>query len=553
MYRLLGTSLVMAATAAISLAQGPGPGPVTFYVPPENPITVSKTRLGKALFWDEQLSSTRTTACGTCHIPAAGGSDPRTADPAFFSTNPGPDGAFGTPDDIQGSPGVPRSGADGKYISDPIYGLNVQVTGRKSPPAINAGSTLRLFWDGRAEGAFSDAVTGEILIPFGAALEIQALGPPGADAEMAHEARDWSQILVRLTNSEPLALAAEVPTDLETWIAGRSYPQLFNEVFGDDELTSGRVAMAIATYERTLLGDQTPDDEYRNGNTAALTPLEIQGRNLFYGVNGCAFCHTGLFYTDEQFHYLGVRPQNEDLGRFNINGNVNELGGMRTPGLRNVAQRAPYFANGSAQTLEDVIAFYNRGGDFDAPNKHPLMVPLNLSQQEQDALVAYLRNGLTDQRVVQELPPFDRVTLFSEDPSLAAESYGAPTSGSGGLEPRMVCYEPPALGNPNFTVAVDNALGGARAVLMIANADRPGGVPFRGTTSYLQMSGSRRRIVPVGLLQGSGAGGGYGSVTLALPEGVAYDGLELYAQWFMRDPGAAGGVSASEAMRFTLY
>jgi len=553
MHRLLGTSLVMAAMATISLAQGPGPGPVTIPVPPENPITVSKVRLGKALFWDEQLSSTRTTACGTCHIPAAGGSDPRTADPAFFSTNPGPDGVFGTADDVQGSPGVPRSSADGKYVSDSIYDLDVQVTGRKTPPSLNAASTLRLFWDGRAEGPFNDAVTGELLISFGAALENQALGPPAADAEMAHEGRDWTDILVRLQGVQPLALAAEVPTDLETWIAGRNYPQLFDEVFGDDELTSGRVAMAIATYERTLISDQTPDDEYRNGNTAALTLLEEQGRNLFYGFIGCAFCHTGIWYSDDQFHYLGVRPSGEDPGRFAINGNVNDISAVRTPGLRNIALRGPYFSNGSADTLEDVIAFYNRGGDFDAPNKHPLMQPLGLSQQDQDALVAYLRNGLTDPRVVLEQAPFDRVLLYSEEPALAPQTYGAATTGSGGFDPRLVCYEPPALGNPNFTVAIDDALGGARAVLMIATGDRPGGVPFRGTTSYLQMSGARRRIVPVGLLQGAGAGGGYGSVTLALPEGVAYDGLELYAQWFMRDPGAAGGVSASEAMRFTLY
>ncbi len=62
------------------LGQGGPPGPPALEAPaapPENPVTESKVLLGQALFWDEHLSSTRSVACGTCHIPAAGGSDPR--------------------------------------------------------------------------------------------------------------------------------------------------------------------------------------------------------------------------------------------------------------------------------------------------------------------------------------------------------------------------------------------------------------------------------------------------------------------------------------------
>ena len=66
-------------------------------VPAGNAITPEKALLGKALFWDEQLSSTRTVACGTCHVPSAGGTDPRAAG----AVHPGADGVFGTPDDVQ--------------------------------------------------------------------------------------------------------------------------------------------------------------------------------------------------------------------------------------------------------------------------------------------------------------------------------------------------------------------------------------------------------------------------------------------------------------------
>lgn len=568
MKKTLGTSVLLFVCAAGALAQGgpppppppppppippPGPGPVTVPVPPQNPITVEKAALGKVLFWDEQLSSTGTTACGTCHISSAGGGDPRVLDPAFFSTNPGNDGAFGTPDDVQASPGVPRSAADGHYVFDTAYGLGVQVTPRKAPSSINAGATPRLFWDGRAEGPFADAVTGTVLIPVGGALENQVLGPPLSEAEMGHEGRDWTEVLAKLAVSTPLDHASDIPLALEQWIAGRSYPELFEEVFGDDALTSGRVAMAIATYERTLLSDQTPDDDFRNGTPTALTPLEAQGRQLFYGPIGCGNCHSGVYFSDNLFHYIGVRPQGEDLGRFNETGNPADRGTMRTPGLRNVGLRGPYFHNGSATALEDVVAFYNRGGDFNGPNKHPLIRPLGLTPQQQSALVAYLRNGLTDDRVAQELPPFDRVTLFSEDAALAGTTYGVGTPGSGGATPRMVCYEPPAIGNPNFTLAVDEALGGARAVLMVTNRDVPGGVPFRGATSFVASSSGRSRLVSAGQLEGIGFGQGYGSLNLSLPASTAYAGVELFAQWFVLDPGAAGGVAASEAVRFTLY
>lgn len=564
MNRLLGTSLLLIFGAATAIAQGPpppppppipppGPGPVPVPTPPQNPISVDKAALGKVLFWDEQLSSTGTTACGTCHIPAAGGADPRAIDPLFGSIHPGLDGLIGTPDDVHASPGVPRSAADGHYVFDANFGLGLQVTSRKAPSAINAAASPRLFWDGRAEGPFADAVTGALLIPLGGALENQALAPPISDGEMAHENRDWSEVLQRLAASTPLDLASDVPVALEQWIAGRSYGDLFAAAFGDSTLTSGRVAMAIATYERTLVSDQTPDDSFRNGTPSALTPLEAQGRQLFYGPIGCGNCHSGVYFSDNLFHYIGVRPQGEDLGRFGVTGQMVDRGAMRTPGLRNVGLRAPYFHNGSAQTLEEVVAFYNRGGDFNAPNKHPLIRPLGLTLQQQSAIVAYLRNGLTDGRVEQELPPFDRVTLFSEDPLLAATTYGTATLGSGSIAPRMICYEPPSIGNPNFTLAVDRALGGARAMLMVANRNAPGGLPFGGALSYVSTDSGRQRLFQAGRLDGLGNGQGFGSLSLSLPTASAFEGVELYAQWFVLDPGAAGGVAASEAVRFTLY
>ena len=107
--------------------------------PAGNPLTAAKVQLGKALFWDEQLSSTGTVSCGTCHMPEGGGSDPRTARSLEASAHPGGDGVFGTSDDVRGSRGVPNASASGHYVKSEHFGLLAQVTGRRAPSAIGAG------------------------------------------------------------------------------------------------------------------------------------------------------------------------------------------------------------------------------------------------------------------------------------------------------------------------------------------------------------------------------------------------------------------------------
>ena len=94
--------------------------------PPEpagNPVTAAKAFLGKTLFWDEQLSTTGTVACGTCHRPAVGGADPRIASPSGSAMHSGSDGVFGTEDDLFGSPGVPLHLSDGSYVPSPLFGF----------------------------------------------------------------------------------------------------------------------------------------------------------------------------------------------------------------------------------------------------------------------------------------------------------------------------------------------------------------------------------------------------------------------------------------------
>ncbi len=165
--------------------------------PAGNPVTAAKAALGKVLFWDEQLSSMRTVACGTCHHAFNGGSDPRSMNGNSRSTHPGVDGVFGNADDIQGSIGVPLSLANGNYAWSAAFGIREQVTGRRGMSYVNAGYPGSLFWDGRATQVFKDPLTSAVVLANGGALESQVLGPPVNSAEMGHTGRDWNDVAAR--------------------------------------------------------------------------------------------------------------------------------------------------------------------------------------------------------------------------------------------------------------------------------------------------------------------------------------------------------------------
>lgn len=514
----------------------PPPAPVG------NAVTAAKASLGKTLFWDEQLSSTLTVSCGTCHRPATGGSDPRTSINNLRSRNPGFDNIFNTPDDVFGSPGVPQNNLDGTYSPSNSFGFSEQVTPRKAPSYLNAGLGFNgLFWDGRASTTFRDPLTNAVLLTDWASYESQILGPPVSSSEMAHGNRNWTQVANQIAEAKPLALASSIPPSLSAWIDGRTYPELFEEAFGSTEVTPARIAMAIATHERSLFTDRAPLDRYASA-IEPLTAQEDRGREIFVQVN-CSFCHGGPLLSNQNFHNIGVRPQIEDIGREAVTGNVNDRARFKTPTLRNIELRAPYMHNGRFATLEEVVEFYNRGGDFNAPNKDPRIQPLNLSTQQKADLVAFLKRPMTDVRLRDELPPFDRPQLYSESNRVPLIT-GDGRNGSGGITPQVTAIEPPLLGNTSFTVAVSSALGGTQAVLVIDSND-----PGVGTS--IPVSGSFARVTVN--ISGSGNGNGYGSVSLPIPNNPALVGQTFYGRWYIADAGAGFGFSVTPVFRFTVF
>ena len=547
---LLGT---LGAPATLFGQGGPPfPPPLPPVVsPPGNPSNPDKVQLGKALFFEEQISSSGTVACATCHVPEAGGSDIRSRLNPADSTHPGLDSLFGTPDDIRGSMGRILTRPDGRYASSTEFGLEPQVTGRKSPSAINAVFFPALFWDGRATEVFTDPVTGAVVLPARAALESQAAGPPTSEVEMAHQGESWPAIAARVAVVQPLALASDLPPALAAFLDARSYPELFQIAFGSPGVTPARIAMAIAAYERTLVSDQSPFDRAIAGVPGALNQQQQRGWGVFNSPQtNCVVCHAGALTSNSSFRNIGVRPIPEDQGRGGITGNPADNGRFKVPSLRNVALRAPYFHNGTAPSLQAVVAFYNRGGDFGA-NQDPLIRPLGLEANQRADLVAFL-GALTDPRVAPGLPPFDRPTLYTESNRIPV-LYGAGSTRDGVPAPRAIAVEPPHLGNPSLTLGVKNGATNAPSLLLLDLVPSIGGIPVRGIILHLAASPSFF-VLPTGPTQGALPGQGFTSVSIPLPPvNPLAPGQSLFLQWVLMDPFALVPLMASEGIELRLF
>jgi cytochrome c peroxidase len=198
--------------------------------------------------------------------------------------------------------------------------------------------------------------------------------------------------------------------------ASDDYRQAFNKAFGDEAITAERTAAALASFERTLVFDDSPLDRFMEGDTSALGEAQLRGLSLFLGKARCVQCHHGPNLTDNEFHNLGVPDESVvsdpltlaairfdaqrmglegwqqldyDPGRELVTKDPADRGKFRTMGLRNIEASAPYMHNGALATLRDVVVFYNRGGGRDT-NKSPMIEPLGLSDSEIDDLVSFL-------------------------------------------------------------------------------------------------------------------------------------------------------------------
>lgn len=319
-------------------------------IPPDNPQTPEKIALGEKLFFDGRLSADGTVACSTCHDPARGFTDRR-----------------------------PTS-----------IGIKGRIGQRNAPTILNALYNKTQFWDGRAK-----------------TLERQAALPIVNPSEMGQPSLDSA-----------VAQIAAVP----------AYQQAFRGAFGRPP-NGPDMVRAIASYERTQRSFDSPFDRFTGGDKNAIDDAAKRGWELFNTRGRCKKCHAltekkrdVTFFTDNDFHNIGVGFVQHDLvalarqaeqlieagdtaaidhaaiqtdisalGRFLITKADSDIGVFKTPDLRNVLVTEPYFHDGSAATLWDVVDHYNKG---DAGSQNPYLdediQPLALREGEIDDLVAFM-------------------------------------------------------------------------------------------------------------------------------------------------------------------
>ena len=230
--------------------------------------------------------------------------------------------------------------------------------GRQAPPVINAAFSESQFWDGRSPSQ-----------------EDQALGPIQNPIEMAFTLEGVEEKL------------NEIP----------GYRQQFLQVFGAERISADLVGKSIATFERVVLAGNSPWDRWEDArDTAAVSDAARRGWELARDKARCTACHVGRSFTDAPFdlyHNIGVGMSNPepDLGRYVVTEQEGDQGAFKTPTLRNVAETAPYMHDGSMATLEEVIDFYDRGGQPN-PWLDEKMRPLGLTDQEREDLLAFLES-----------------------------------------------------------------------------------------------------------------------------------------------------------------
>ena len=235
-------------------------------------------------------------------------------------------------------------------------GHDFQTGGRNAPTVLNAAFFNKQFWDGRASS-----------------LEEQAEGPIQAGVEMAM----------------PRDLAVQTIKDIE------GYLPYFQAAFPgeEDPITFENIVKAIAAFERTLITPNDPLDQYLRGDKDALSPLAIEGIEVFR-LKGCMRCHKGAVLSTGE---LTKFEHGQDMGAFNVTGDPDDKRVFRVQTLRNLSLTAPYFHDGSAATIEEAIHVMAE-----------VQTEKVINPEEEAAIVAFLESLVGDQpEIVIPILPAD--------------------------------------------------------------------------------------------------------------------------------------------------
>jgi cytochrome c peroxidase len=248
-------------------------------------------------------------------------------------------------------------------------GVKSKVLDRASPTIINTGYNSIQMWDGRK-----------------ATLEEQAMGPMEANVEMN---MDIDRLFKWLNGNQGYINAFE-----------RAYPGM--------GINADTVSKAIASFERTVISNNSPFDHWVKGDKDAMSEQQVRGFKLFVDKEkgNCAVCHSAPNFTDNGFHNIGLASFGEetpDVGRFAQKPLKLMKGAFKTPTIRDITLTAPYFHDGSANTLEEVVEHYAKGGVVKTNLSPNFKDGLDLTEQEKADLVEFMK-ALTSPQKKMTLP-----------------------------------------------------------------------------------------------------------------------------------------------------
>ncbi len=241
------------------------------------------------------------------------------------------------------------------------------LTGKRNAPSLlNVFYRQTLFWDGRT-GSLSE----------------QALEPLTSHVEMNMDLKKLPKKLGKI----------------------QAYKHLFKEAYGSDKITVDRITTALSAFQQTIKSKQSAFDKFLAGDKKAMTDEALEGLHLFRTTARCMNCHHGPYFSDEQFHNIGLtyyKRELEDLGRYNVTKRADDVGKFKTPSLRDVMYTGPWMHNGVFDKMDGLLMIYNSGmqminptpaeklADSLYPVTSPILQPLRLTQKEVRALVAFM-------------------------------------------------------------------------------------------------------------------------------------------------------------------
>ncbi len=334
--------------------------PLEIPTPIDNPLTKEKAELGKLLFFDPILSGNKDVACATCHHPE-----------------------YGFAENLDLSIGVNGHGLSSKRAFK--IANNIPFVKRNSQTIVNVAfngfsyqqdyipSKAPMFWDMRAEG-----------------LEKQALEPIKTLEEMRGPEISEDKILEIVVNRIK---------------RNQQYKKIFQNAF-QDSVTLENLAKALASYQRTIIANNSRFDIYMRGDLTALSYNEIDGMKAFEKA-GCTNCHNGPMFSDFKTHAIGV-IDNDKLNF--IDDGINKTHSFRTPTLRNLRITHPYMHNGKIKTLTNVLEFYEdlSGGlvanqTLKLNQLDPLIKKLNVDFKDISSILEFL-GTLNDESYDKSIP-----------------------------------------------------------------------------------------------------------------------------------------------------